>query len=69
MRLFLLEWPISQIGSAKSSGTAATPRDRSAFPPPWSHYVRLMSVKNPEARRFYEAEALRCGWAEPQLDR
>jgi predicted nuclease of restriction endonuclease-like (RecB) superfamily len=39
------------------------------FPLPWSHYVRLLSVKNIEARRFYEAEALRGGWSERQLDR
>lgn len=36
---------------------------------PWSCYVRLLSVQNPEARRFYEAEALRGGWTVRQLDR
>ena len=40
-----------------------------AFPLPWSAYVRLLSVKNPNARRFYEAEALRGGWSVRQLDR
>ncbi len=39
------------------------------FPLPWSHYVRLLSVRNPEARRFYAAEALRGGWSVRQLDR
>jgi predicted nuclease of restriction endonuclease-like (RecB) superfamily len=39
------------------------------FPLPWSHYVRLMSVKNPEAQKFYETEALRCGWSVRQLNR
>ena len=39
------------------------------FPLPWSAYVRLLSVKNPNARRFYEAEALRGGWSVRQLDR
>lgn len=39
------------------------------FPLPWSHYVRLLSVKNPEAREFYEKEAIRGGWSERQLDR
>ncbi len=39
------------------------------FPLPWSHYVRLLSVKNADARSFYEIEALRGGWSEPQLDR
>ncbi|MBN2857230.1 MAG: DUF1016 family protein [Candidatus Delongbacteria bacterium] len=41
----------------------------SLFPLPWSHYVRLLWVKNPNAREFYETEALRGGWSEPQLDR
>jgi len=36
---------------------------------PWSCYVRLLSVQNPEARRFYEGEALRGGWTVRQLDR
>ncbi len=40
-----------------------------AFPLPWSHYVRLLSVDAPEARAFYEAETLRGGWSVRQLDR
>ncbi|MEX0803367.1 MAG: PDDEXK nuclease domain-containing protein [Candidatus Binatia bacterium] len=40
-----------------------------AFPLPWSHYVRLLAVKNVEARSFYETEALRGGWSVRQLDR
>jgi predicted nuclease of restriction endonuclease-like (RecB) superfamily len=39
------------------------------FPLPWSAYVRLLSVKNGNARRFYETEALRDGWSVRQLDR
>ncbi len=39
------------------------------FPLPWSAYVRLLSVKSENARRFYEAEALRGGWSVRQLDR
>ncbi len=39
------------------------------FPLPWSHYVRLLSIKNEDARRFYETEALRNGWSVRQLDR
>lgn len=39
------------------------------FPLPWSHYVRLLSVHNPIARGFYEAEALRGGWTFRQLER
>jgi hypothetical protein len=40
-----------------------------AFPLPWSPYVRLLSVKCPQARAFYETEALRGGWSVRQLDR
>lgn len=39
------------------------------FPLPWSAYVRLLGVKNAQARRFYETEALRAGWSVRQLDR
>lgn len=41
----------------------------SRFPLPWSAYVRLLSVKNENARSFYESEALRGGWSVRQLDR
>ena len=41
----------------------------SAFPLPWSAYVRLLSVRNESAREFYETEALRGGWSVRQLDR
>lgn len=40
-----------------------------AFPLPWSAYVRLLSVKNRQARAFYETEALRGGWSVRQLNR
>ena len=40
-----------------------------AFPLPWSAYVRLLSVRNESARDFYETEALRGGWSVRQLDR
>ena len=31
------------------------------LPLPWSAHVRLLSVTNEQARKFYEAEALRGG--------
>ncbi len=40
-----------------------------AFPLPWSAYVRLLSVRHESAREFYETEALRGGWSVRQLDR
>jgi predicted nuclease of restriction endonuclease-like (RecB) superfamily len=85
MRLFYLGWRISQTLSAKShpaetildgdessSGSSlelSRPAPARRFPLPWSHYVRLMTVKSEQARGFYEAEALRGGWSVRQLDR
>ncbi len=66
MRLFYLTWPNTQTLSAQSSGL---PTLAAKLPLPWSAYVRLLSVKNPAARTFYETEALRCGWSVRQLDR
>jgi predicted nuclease of restriction endonuclease-like (RecB) superfamily len=56
---------ISQTTSGLSRLTTIAQR----FPLPWSHYVRLLTVAEPEAREFYEAEALRGGWSVRQLDR
>jgi predicted nuclease of restriction endonuclease-like (RecB) superfamily len=39
------------------------------LPLPWSHYVKLLGLKNELARRFYETEALRGGWTVRQLAR
>jgi predicted nuclease of restriction endonuclease-like (RecB) superfamily len=39
------------------------------FPLPWSHYVKLLALKTPAARAFYETEALRGGWSVRQLER
>jgi predicted nuclease of restriction endonuclease-like (RecB) superfamily len=35
----------------------------------WSHYVLLLTIKNPEARAFYEIEATQAGWSLPELKR
>jgi len=85
MREFFLAWSIPQTLSAEliepggtedSQENPQTPSAKSEalarpspFPLPWSHYVRLLSVNNRQARTFYEAEALRGGWSVRQLDR
>ncbi len=82
MRAFYRAWPETKILQTLS-GESISPINpnnidddsstvlalASRFPLPWSAYVRLLSVKNPEARAFYEAEALRSGWSIRQLDR
>ena len=59
-----------------ASGDLASPSSEvdfddllTAFPLPWSAYVRLLSVRDEHAREFYETEALRGGWSVRQLDR
>ncbi len=60
----------SQRNKGQTSSGELAVRDLAArFPLPWSHYVRLLSTKSAEARRFYETEALRGGWSVRQLDR
>ena len=81
MRAFYRAWPEAQIRQTLSGESASrqffqyieahsstiSPSPRVSLP--WSAYVRLLSVKNPEARNFYETEALRSGWSVRQLDR
>ena len=82
MRLFYLSYPPDRIRQTLSGKLGPTPRKEilqtpsgtfddlpTAFPLPWSAYVRLLSVRDENARGFYEAEALRGGWSVRQLDR
>lgn len=76
MRAFYLMYPgILQTPSAISenpptlSAESGLHKVATRFPLPWSAYVRLLSVKDEQARRFYEAESLRGGWPVRQLDR
>jgi predicted nuclease of restriction endonuclease-like (RecB) superfamily len=82
MRSFYLAYPgivqtvSAQLGPPQEGEKVQTPSAQSAsnapetpFALPWSHYARLLAVAHPEAREFYEAEALRDGWTVRQLDR
>lgn len=69
MRSFYLAYSqILQTASAKSASIQASDPSP-CFPLPWSHYVKLLAVDNPDARAFYEAEALRGGWTVRHLER
>ncbi len=80
MRQFYLQWQNPQTLSANSGARAShkisqtasaklTSGEIPAFSLSWSHYVRLLSVMDLDARRHYEVEALRGGWSVRQLDR
>jgi predicted nuclease of restriction endonuclease-like (RecB) superfamily len=68
----ILSTPSIELRRQKSqapSGQLAVRNLSARFPLPWSHYVRLLSIKNALAREFYHTEALRGGWSVRQLDR
>jgi hypothetical protein len=81
MRGFYRAWPDQKILQTPSGeSTVASifaeqsrlldiPSLAGRFPLTWSAYVRLLSVKNQDARNFYESEALRASWSVRQLDR
>lgn len=82
MRAFFEAWPKRQtlsavfkaldpamVAAAIRQTASAESAPPAPFPLPWSHYVRLLAVKNENARAFYEDEALRGGWTVRQLDR
>lgn len=69
----ILQTPSEKLGDAKNMPATLAESSlvsiASRFPLPWSAYVRLLSVKNINAREFYETEALRGGWTIRKLGR
>jgi DUF1016 N-terminal domain len=59
---------ISRKASGKLANSAKGPR-RFPFTLSWSHYVVLLSIKDPDERGFYEIEATGEGWSVPELKR
>ncbi len=62
MRLFYLAYPSPQKCQTVSGISDPLPLS-------WSHYTRLIALKNISARSFYESEAIRGGWSIRQLER
>ncbi len=60
------ELPVSH---GEESGASVPVLLLQRFPLGWSHYVTLLSVTDPEARRFYEIEAADNGWSVRELKR
>ncbi len=61
--------PIGQTVSAQSGPEVPAIKNRTPFPLSWSHYVFLLTIKNPEERRFYEIESTTGGWSLAELKR
>ncbi len=47
----------------------AKPRADYHFKLPWTHYRLLLRVDNPDARAFYEVEAVNARWSTRELER
>ncbi|WP_419938775.1 PDDEXK nuclease domain-containing protein [Candidatus Palauibacter sp.] len=61
---------LSRISSGLSPATdPSLARLAARFPLGWSHYVTLLSVTDPDARRFYEIEAESNDWSVRELKR
>jgi predicted nuclease of restriction endonuclease-like (RecB) superfamily len=59
----------SVIGKSSAGAVERLNPVAQALPLPWTHYVRLLRVRNSLAREFYVREALAGGWSVRQLDR
>jgi predicted nuclease of restriction endonuclease-like (RecB) superfamily len=68
MRLFYLEFPISQTVSVKSE-TVSRISETPDFQLSWSHYLMLISVKDFNERAFYEIETIENNWSLRELKR
>ncbi len=66
--------PLTPIGQASSDQLTParifqTSSEKLPFTLSWSHYVLLLTIKNPEERSFYEIESTQAGWSLPELKR
>ena len=66
--------PLKQKSQAASDQLAShrifqQPSKKSPFTLSWSHYVLLLTIKNPDERHFYEIESAKAGWSLPELKR
>ncbi len=60
-----------QIGSSRNSEPAVRKSIMPDFNPnlSWTHYIRLIRITNPEARKFYEIETISNNWSKRELSR
>jgi len=60
--------PIDQSDLVQISQTVSG-QSQSCFTLSWTHYVLLLTIKDPDERNFYEIEATNQGWSVPELKR
>lgn len=71
MRSFYLAYSNDEIRQTTSDEFADLPKTQEGrvFPLSWSHYLKLMRIKNIDERHFYEIEATRQGWSLSEFKR
>jgi predicted nuclease of restriction endonuclease-like (RecB) superfamily len=69
MRKFYLYKGISQTVSGILPKSQTPSRISDDFKLSWSHYIRLMAIKNPDERKFYEIECIENNWSIRELNR
>ena len=70
MRKFYITYSISETVFRKSSDNSKKYIiPKRLFKLSWSHYVRLMSIKDPDERSFYEIESIKNNWSLRELNR
>lgn len=60
---------VSQLNQQAISSSSICKLNTPSFSLPWTHYLQLMRVEDPNARRFYEIEATKEQWSVRQLSR
>lgn len=71
MRSFYLAYSNDPIRQTVSDEFADLPKTQEGrvFPLSWSHYLKLMRIRNIDERHFYEIEATRQGWSLSEFNR
>jgi predicted nuclease of restriction endonuclease-like (RecB) superfamily len=64
--LAILQQPAEKLISSQIRQQAI---GKSPFTLSWTHYVLLLTIKDPDERSFYEIEATNAGWSVPELKR
>ena len=67
-KLAILQQPAEKL-AASQIFQSPSGKSRGPFTLSWTHYVLLLTIKDPDERSFYEIEATNAGWSVPELKR
>ena len=67
-QLAILQQPAEKL-AASQIFQSPSGKSRGPFTLSWTHYVLLLTIKDPDERSFYEIEATNDGWSVPELKR